>query len=239
MNNRRLQEYCVENGIEQVSSGRYRHDQNGVSEKGIDIIGVSARTMMVLGCAPAGDAEDALAHAMVIKNNSPTVANKGWTPLEKEAGKKLPINQRLLRGPLFCLVMVHLYPHEQTLVKRAEPGVYLGYDPSSNTYRVKVWETGRRFWATDVEFFPDRFPYRADPTRFQLWLHNLDGHGPAERGTTRSSRTEADRYSALPAPIPDVPTTTPLVQQGGEEEKGREENNSTRKSTRIKNYQEI
>ena len=117
--------------------------------------------------------------------------------------------------------MVHLYPHEQTLVKRAEPGVYLGYDPSSNTYRVKVWETGRRFWATDVEFFPDRFPYRADPTRFQLWLHNLDGHGPAERETTRSSRTEADKYNALPAPIPDVPSLQRLrwYNKGGKKRK--------------------
>ena len=52
------------------------------------------------------------------------------TPLEKGQGCKLPINQRLLRGPLFCLVFANVYETER--IKHAPRGVacvYLGYDP--------------------------------------------------------------------------------------------------------------
>ena len=54
---------------------------------------------MIHGGAPDADTADALLHANVIRNNTPTKANKGWTPKEKEAGMKLGINKRLLSCP--------------------------------------------------------------------------------------------------------------------------------------------
>ena len=91
--------YREGNGVKHEISGRYRHDQNGVVERAMQAIGVSFRCMMIQGCAPASDIPDCLRHANVIRNNSPTKANKGWTPKEKAAGMRLPINKRLLRGP--------------------------------------------------------------------------------------------------------------------------------------------
>ena len=55
--------------------------------------------------------------ANIIRNHSPTKANNGMTPLEKKHGQKLPINQRLLRGPLFCLVFAFVYETER--IKRS------------------------------------------------------------------------------------------------------------------------
>ncbi len=106
-------------------SSRYRHEQNGVAEAGMRAIGVPFRCMMIQGCAPEKLIPDALRQSNVIRNNSPTKANKGWTPREKEAGMKLPTNKRLMRGPLFCLVFAHVYEEER--VKHAPRGIACVY----------------------------------------------------------------------------------------------------------------
>jgi len=85
----------------------------------------------------------ALMHANIIRNHSPTKANKGLTPLEKQAGMKLPLNQRLVKGVLFCLFYVHIYDEER--VKhgdRSVPCVYLGFDDRNNQFIGMKWLSG-------------------------------------------------------------------------------------------------
>ena len=171
--------YCEQNGIRREFSSRHRHDQHGVAERAMQAIGVPFRCMMIQGCAPESDIPDCLRHANVIRNHSPTKANKGWTPREKSAGKKLPVNKRLMQGPLFCLVFAHVY--EQERAKHAPRGiasVYLGYDDVNNAYKVKEWESGKRYYTADVTFYPHRFPYRANPHRMTDWLHQFDDYAP-------------------------------------------------------------
>ena len=99
---------------------------------------------MIQGCAPERFIPDSLRQSNVIRNNSPTKANKGWTPREKEAGMKLPTNKRLMRGPLFCLVFAHVC--EEECVKHTPRGiacVYLGYDDVNNAYKVMEWVSGQ------------------------------------------------------------------------------------------------
>ena len=216
--------HCKEEGLEHEVSGRYRHDQNGVVERAMQAIGVPFRCMMIQGCAPESDIPDALYHTCIIRNNSPTKANNGWTPNEKAAGMKLPINKRLLRGPLFCLVYAHVYEEERH--KHAPRGVacvYLGYDDVNNTFKVKEWKSGQRYYTADLTFHPDTFPYRANPTRTPDWLcqyddtapHVLEGdrasdprpHDTAEAtALRRSGRQQGYRYSAGQAlcNVPDV-----------------------------------
>jgi hypothetical protein len=157
--------YCDNNGITREFSGRYRHDQHGVVERAMRTIGESFRCMMVLACAPQDAAPDGLVYAHVIRNNTQTKANKGWTPREKEVGMKLPINKRLLRGPLFCLVFAHVYEQERTEknADRGIPCIYHGYDELNNQYKVKEWHSGQVYYTADVTFHPSRFPYRATP----------------------------------------------------------------------------
>jgi hypothetical protein len=157
--------YCDTNGIVREFSARYRHDQHGVVERAMQAIGESFRCMMIHGGAPDSAAPDCLIYANVIRNNSPTKANKGWSPREKEAGKKLPINQRLMRGPLFCLVFAHVYEQERDgkHSNRGIPCVYHGYDPLNNQYKVREWQSGQEYYTFDVTFHPARFPYRASP----------------------------------------------------------------------------
>jgi len=99
-------------------------------------LGISFRCMMIQGCAPSCDIPDALRHSCVILNHSHTKANNGWSPREKRVGQRLPINTKLLRGPLFCLVFAHIYDAERNSDKDAPRGVasvYLGYDATNNT----------------------------------------------------------------------------------------------------------
>ena len=160
-------------------SSRYRHDQNGTVEIKMYTVGTCFRTMMIEGCAPDADTPDCLRHAVVIINHSPTKANNGWTPREKRAGMKLPFNKILLRGPLFCLVFAHVYSEERGKHEaRGVAAVYLGYDPINNSYLVKEWATGQRYYTADLKFHLKTFPYRANPQRSIGSLTRYDDMAP-------------------------------------------------------------
>lgn len=172
-------DHHLECGIQQEHSSRHRHDQNCVVERAMGTIGISYRAQMELGCAPKCDSPDCLRHSMVIKNNSPTKANNGWTPFEKKVGMRLPMNAKLLKGPLFCLVFAHVYEEERA--KHAPRGiacVYLGYDQVNNTFLVKEWRSGQRYYTADLTFHPSVFPYRANPQRIIGTLMQYDEMAP-------------------------------------------------------------
>ena len=88
-------------------------------------IGVSFRVMMIHGGALDADTADALLHANLIRNNTPTKTNQGWNPKEMEAGMKLGINERLrvLRAPLFCLELCYaaIYKEEPDYHRKQDP----------------------------------------------------------------------------------------------------------------------
>ena len=130
---------------------------------------------MIQGNAPESDTCYALVYSNVIRNNTPTKANGGWSPREKLAGRKLPINKRLLKGPLFCLVFAHVYSEERRKHDpRAIPCVWIGYDPVSNYFLVKEWTSAKVYYTADLTWHPKRFPYRADPQRPLQWLHQYE-----------------------------------------------------------------
>ena len=139
-------DYCKNQGIIHEYSSRYRHDQNGVAERCMQTIGKCFRCMMIQGNAPESFSAYALQHANVIRNESPTKANGGWSPREKAAGRKLPVNQRLLRGPMFCLCFAHVYEEEPARYKHAPRGIAclnFGYNPINNAFLVKEWKSGK------------------------------------------------------------------------------------------------
>ena len=158
--------HCQDENITHEYSSRYRHDQNGVVERCMQTVGIAFRCMMIMGGAPKYEEEHALRFANVVRNHTPTKANNGWTPREKRLGMKLPLNQRLLRGPLFCLVFAHVYEEERAKhAPRGIPCVYLGYDDINNAYLVREWKSGQVYYTLDVTFHPSTFPYRTNPGR--------------------------------------------------------------------------
>jgi hypothetical protein len=164
-------------GVVHEFSSRYRHDQLGTVERAMQAVGVPFRCMMFHGNAPEADIPDALVHANVIRNNSPTSANDGRT--QRGLGIKLPPNKHLLKGPLFCLVYAHVYEEERHKhAARGIPCVYLGYDDVNNTYKVKEWVSGKKYYTFDCTFHPDTFPYRANPNRDPHWLGQYDSIAP-------------------------------------------------------------
>jgi hypothetical protein len=215
-------EHCRDEGVEHEFSARYRHDQNSVVERAIGVIGTIFRCLMIQGGAPDEDIPNALCHANVIRNNTPTKANNGWTPKEKEAGMKLGLNVRLMKGPLFCLVYAHIYKDEPARVKHGPRGVacvYLGYDDRNNQYKVKEWLSGRIYYTGDAVFHPKVFPYRASPAFTEQWLNEIDSVSPRipvsannpaphsqPTGPRRSVRQHSYTYSGGQAvrDIPDV-----------------------------------
>jgi hypothetical protein len=195
------EQHCKDEGLEHEFSSRHKHGQNGVVERAMQTVGTTFRCMMITGNAPPRCIPAALQFANVIRNHSPTKANQGMTPFEKAQGCKLPINQRLLRGPLFCLVFAFVYETER--VKHAPRGVacvYLGYDPRNNTYLVMEWKSGREYYTADLQFHKTVFPFRANPDRtlpsLNIWddiaPHTTELIGPEEKVEQAESLRLAD-----------------------------------------------
>ena len=227
-------DHCRDENITHEFSSRYRHDQNGVVERAMQVVGIAFRCMMIMGGAPKYEEEHALRFANVVRNHTPTKANNGWTPREKRLGMKLPLNQRLLRGPLFCLVFAHVYEEERS--KHAPRGVacvYLGYDDINNTYLVREWKSGQVYYTHDLTFHPTTFPYRTNPGRTAIGAlerydevapHLLnpgvrlplgpDGGPPASRGkSTRVAAYQRPGGVELRAiPDRDVPPEEPAAE---------------------------
>ena len=127
------------------------------------------------------------------------------TPLEKKHGQKLPVNQRLLRGPLFCLCFAFVYEAERIKhAPRGVPCVYLGYDPRNNTYLVMEWKSGREYYTADLQFHKTVFPFRANPDRtlpsLNVWddiaPHTTELIGPEEKVEQAESLRLADHTNA-------------------------------------------
>lgn len=190
-------QHCTDNGIVHEFSSRYRHDQLGVVERAMQSIGVPFRAMMITGNAPEKHIPHALRFANVIRNNSPTTANKGLTPLEKKAGKKLPLNRRLMRAPLFCLCFAQVYADERAKHgRRGIACVYLGYDPVNNTYLVMEWDSQKEYYTADVEFFPNVFPYRANLRHVIGGINQFDDLAPHATDLIPEQENSAIRESA-------------------------------------------
>ena len=212
-------QFCRDAGIEHEFSPPYRHDAMGVVERAMQVIGVAFRCMMLQGNAPASMIPYALMHANVIRNHSPSKANSGRTPLEKEAGVKLPINKRLIKGVLFCLVYIHVY--EEQRVKhgdRSVPCVYLGFDSTNNQFIGMEWLTGKIHFCGDGSFMPSIFPFRSNPHKVPSWMNECDHLTPSRAvsapalanhslptGPRRSYRPHSDQFHGGQIDIPVAP----------------------------------
>ena len=173
--------HVTENDMDHEASSGYRHDQHGVAESNMQTIGTAYRSMMIHENAPQHESPYALNFANTVRNQSPTRANNGRSPREKEAGRKLAVNRRLLRGPIFCLVFAHIYEEEPARRKhspRGVPCVYLGYDDVNNTYLVRKWISGQVYYTADLTFHPRVFPYRTNPNREATRVHQYDDIAP-------------------------------------------------------------
>jgi hypothetical protein len=233
-------DYCKEEGIEHEFSPPHRHYALGVVERCMQTVGVGMRCMMLQGNAPEWCIPYALTHANIIRNHSPSKANGGLTPLEKQAGMKLPINHRLLKGVLFCLVYIHIYEEER--IKhgdRSVPCVYLGFDATNNQFIAMEWLTGKIHYCGDGKFVPDIFPFRANPHRVPAWMCEGDQLTPSSMvsephpanhslptGPRRAYRQHSEVYSG-PSGLPSTTTSNELL---------RPLNDSLRSSARQHEY---
>ena len=137
--------------------------------------------MMLHGNAPSSMIPYALVHANTIRNHSPSKANRGRTPLERQAGIKIPVNKRLLKGVLFCLVYIHIYEEERLKHgDRAVACVCLGFDHVNNQFIAMEWITGKIHYCGDGDFMPSIMPFRANPHKVPGWMSENDHLTPRQ-----------------------------------------------------------
>ena len=170
-------------GICHETSPRYRHDLNGLIERAMQTIGGPFRCMMIHGQAPEQPIyiAKALEFSNVIRNHTPTKRNNGWSPREKEAGTKLPVNARLLKAPMFSLCFAHVYEDERNFKHsdRGVPCLYLGFNDINNTFIVQsLHDLNRVYETADITSHPHTYPLRASLPTTLTRLHNYDHLAP-------------------------------------------------------------
>ena len=69
----------------------------------------------------------------------------------------------------------------------------------NNTYLVKEWVSGKRYYSADVDFHPLTFPYRANPTRSIDRAHAYDDMAPHTVFPSHESKMAGKRIFAEPA----------------------------------------
>lgn len=149
-------------GIKPERSAPYSQFQNGISERGIDIIDSTARAMMLTAGSPSYDWFHAVNHAVYVRNRVPSKSIGGAIPVEAYTGV-----QRLLpsEAPIFgCLGFAKVYIRGK-LEPKAKRVVFLGY---SDIYKAALVrdvasfsKSLKEFYSRDVRFDTRIFPYRS------------------------------------------------------------------------------
>jgi transposase InsO family protein len=191
--------------IQTQISAPYSQSQNGVAERYMAIIGNCSMAMMLRASMPSYDWPFASSYAVWIVNFTPTKANNdGITPNEAYDGVKRKI---VLKGVFGCLCFAKVFVR-----RKAEPKsrrcVFLGYSTKCKAWIVR--EVGsfskslKEFYARDVDFNVDVFPYRNAliPRPIVPPLSDLDEFGEYEEVPFYLPATYTDSPSVVSSPDP-------------------------------------
>lgn len=146
--NHDLHDFFAEKGIRHEMSAPYTPQQNGRAERLNRSVKEKIRLLLFQAQAPASMWVDALPTAVRLLNLR-AVKGRTMTPYEALFGKKPSIHYLRVWG---CLAYVKLPDKELTAFgPRSEAGMFVGYEPTSKAYRVRVGNKIRI--SKNVKFF--------------------------------------------------------------------------------------
>ena len=167
--NRLLQKYCSDRGIELKPAPARAKELNGVAEKSVDTVKNHARAMQLAAGIPErmGWAH-AVRHHIYLWNRTHVGQRTGMAPLQAMTGREPSI---LRVGEFGCDAYVHLdrTQRDTTFSPKAEPTIYLGHSGRQNCPVVRLLRSGKVLLAKDVQFREGAF------THLQAQLSNRVG----------------------------------------------------------------
>ena len=157
--NRLLQKYCSDRGIELKPAPARAKELNGVAEKSVDTVKNHARAMQLAAGIPErmGWAY-AVRHHIYLWNRTHVGQRTGMAPLQAMTGREPSI---LHVGEFGCDAYVHLdrTQRDTTFSPKAEPAIYLGHSGRQNCPVVRLLRSGKVLLAKDVQFREGAFTH--------------------------------------------------------------------------------
>ena len=149
----KFNQFCEEAGIEHQLTSPYTPQQNGVNErKNITIVEMTRCLMHEKGLPKEYWAE-AINIVVFLLNRLPTKAVDGKTPFEAWYGFKLNMKNLKIFG---CLCFTHVPQIKRDkLDKKAEPGIFIGYNTLSKAYIIFQPQSGKIIISRNVVFMVD------------------------------------------------------------------------------------
>lgn len=146
-NNKEMDKFCCDNGINKTYTVPYTPGQNGITERFNRTLFTTARAMRLAAGLPLKYWAYTLEAASHVINRLPTAALKGKSPYELWYGTKPDLDHLRVFG---CDVYVH--DKHGKLDARAVKGKFLGYDKIRKGYLVLL-PNGKIVTERDVHFF--------------------------------------------------------------------------------------
>ncbi|KAJ9537718.1 hypothetical protein OSB04_030451 [Centaurea solstitialis] len=146
-------QYCKDNGISRQLTAPYSPQQNGVVERKNRTILSATRCMMKATNLPQNFWAEAVRHAILILNCTPTKSLEDITPYEALKGRKPNLHHLRIFG---CIAYAKVpSQHLTKLDYRSIRMVYLGSEPGSKAYRLFDPLKNRICVSRDVKFKKD------------------------------------------------------------------------------------
>ena len=166
-NNKKLQDYCKDKGIQLQPAPPRVKELNGLAEKSVDTVKNHTRTMLHAANIQNGSEYFmALSHHIYLWNRTQIGRRSGKTPYEAMLQRKADTSRT---GEFGCdaFVVQHRSERDTTFDPKAQPGIYLGHDGRSNCARVRMLASGKVVIAKDVILREGQFTHLATRLRGQ------------------------------------------------------------------------
>ena len=190
-----LEEYMVQQGIEQTMTPPHSPNLNGIAERGNRTIVECARSMMQHASLPRVFWGEAVSHAAKIRNMFFCPKDATATPYEVMRGIKPNVSHLRVFG---CLAWHHIpKDNRRKLDAKSEPGILIGCYENS---QYKIWIPSRNVavLSRDVTFSEDVFPGE----KISQWPESEDD---VVMDSFDVSAPSAPRAAALAPPEKSVP----------------------------------
>lgn len=159
--NKKLQQYCSDNGIKMQPSPPRVKELNGLAEKSVDTVKNHVRSMLhAAGITNGSEYSNAILHHTYLWNRTHIGQRTGKTPYEAMISRVASVARV---GEFGCDTFVnqHRSQRDTTFSSKAEAGIYLGHDGKYNCAKVRMLSTGKIVLAKDVIFREGSFVHLA------------------------------------------------------------------------------
>ena len=236
-----FENYLKKEGINHQTTVRKTPEQNGVAERMNRTLQEMMRPMLFESNLPKRFWAEALSTATYIRNRSPTRAVPEVTPFEAFTGKKPVVSHLKVFG---CTSYAHVPKDERKkLDSRARESVLLGYGTNVKGYRLYDVNRQKVFFSRDVLFDETKFYYKCKRNEGENLSQSRKKNTEVKiteedeiKKTSEDLITEVVPEEQEKSPLKEIETNFEETEEiiHPEETKEKENNESPRKSTRVR-----